>query len=62
MEEMAVTGIPDGIWEISDFRIADFRRIQELRILAFKRYQDHRRFLDLEREVVARRLGVTARS
>ena len=38
------------------------RRFQELRILAFKRYQDHRRFLALERDVVARRLGGEARS
>jgi predicted nucleotidyltransferase len=37
------------------------RKFQELRILAFKRYQDHRRFLDLEREVVARRLGAGTR-
>lgn len=33
------------------------RLFQELKILAFKRYQDHRRFLALEREVVARRLN-----
>ncbi len=38
------------------------RRFQELKILAFKRFQDHRRFLALEREVVARRLGGEARS
>jgi predicted nucleotidyltransferase len=29
-------------------------RLQELRIYAFKRYQDHRRFLDMEREYVRR--------
>jgi predicted nucleotidyltransferase len=37
------------------------RRFQELKIFAFKRYQDHRRFLALEREVVARRLSGEAR-
>ncbi len=30
------------------------RRLAELRIYAFKRYQDHRRFLDLERAHVSR--------
>jgi predicted nucleotidyltransferase len=38
------------------------RQFQELKILAFKRYQDHRRFLALEREVVARRLNGEART
>lgn len=33
------------------------RRLAELQIYAFKRYQDHRRFLALEREYVARALG-----
>src|SRR5512136_732965 len=33
------------------------RRLQELRIYAFKRYQDHRRYLALERRYVARRLA-----
>jgi predicted nucleotidyltransferase len=35
----------------------DPRRLQRLRIYAFRRYQDHRRFLDMERAFVARRLG-----
>lgn len=35
----------------------DPRRLQRLRIYAFKRYQDHRRFLAMERAYVARRLG-----
>jgi predicted nucleotidyltransferase len=30
------------------------RKLHELKILAFKRYQDHRRFLDLERSYVQR--------
>jgi len=33
------------------------RRLQELRIYAFKRYQDHRRYLALERRYVERRLA-----
>jgi predicted nucleotidyltransferase len=33
------------------------RRLQELRIYAFKRYQDHRRYLAQERRYVARRLA-----
>ncbi len=33
------------------------RRLAELRIYAFKRYQDHRRYLALEREYVDRTLG-----
>ena len=33
------------------------RRLAELRIYAFKRYQDHRRYLVLEREYVHRTLG-----
>jgi predicted nucleotidyltransferase len=32
------------------------RRLAELRMYAFKRYQDHRRFLSLEREYVQRTL------
>jgi hypothetical protein len=32
----------------------------ELRMYAFRRYQDHRRFLALEREYVARRLRALA--
>ena len=35
------------------------RRLAELRIYAFKRYQDHRRFLDMEREHVRRVLART---
>jgi predicted nucleotidyltransferase len=35
----------------------DPRRFQRLRIYAFKRYQDHRRYLALERQFVARRFG-----
>ena len=33
------------------------RRLAELKIYAFKRYQDHRRYLDLEREYVQRTLA-----
>jgi len=33
------------------------RRLAELKIYAFKRYQDHRRFLDMEREHVRRVLA-----
>ena len=33
------------------------RRLAELKIYAFKRYQDHRRYLALEREYVKRVLG-----
>jgi hypothetical protein len=33
------------------------RRLAELSIYAFKRYQDHRRYLTLEREYVDRTLG-----
>jgi predicted nucleotidyltransferase len=33
------------------------RRLAELQIYAFKRYQDHRRYLDLEREYVERTLA-----
>jgi uncharacterized protein len=33
------------------------RRLAELKIYAFKRYQDHRRYLSLEREYVHRTLG-----
>ncbi len=32
------------------------RRLQELKIYAFKRYQDHRKYLDLERRYVERSL------
>lgn len=35
----------------------DSRRFQRLKIYAFKRYQDHRPYLDMERAFVARRLG-----
>lgn len=36
--------------------------LQRLKLLAFKRYQDHRRYLDLERRFVARAVaGSTAR-
>ncbi len=34
------------------------RRLAELRMTAFRRYQDHRRFLDLERSYLRRFLGV----
>jgi predicted nucleotidyltransferase len=34
-------------------------RLQRLRIYAFKRYQDHKRYLDLERRFVERRLTRT---
>ncbi len=33
------------------------RLVQELRIYAFKRHQDHRKYFDLEREFVARLVG-----
>ena len=33
------------------------RQVQELRIYAFKRHQDHRKYFDLEREFVARLAG-----
>jgi predicted nucleotidyltransferase len=37
------------------------RLLQRLRLYAFKRYQDHRKYLDLERRFVARALhGLTA--
>lgn len=32
-------------------------RLHELRIYAFKRHQDHRKYLDLERDFVARAVG-----
>ncbi|MCL4846675.1 MAG: nucleotidyltransferase domain-containing protein [Acidobacteria bacterium] len=35
----------------------DPRRLNELRMYAFKRYQDHKRFLAMEREYVARVLA-----
>lgn len=34
------------------------RRLQQLKLLAFKRYQDHRKYLEMERRFVARSLGV----
>ncbi|MBI4263915.1 MAG: nucleotidyltransferase domain-containing protein [Acidobacteria bacterium] len=37
------------------------RRLYELRIYAFKRYQDHRRFLDMERDYVARTIASLTR-
>ena len=37
------------------------RRLHELKIYAFKRYQDHRRYLALEREWVAKALDTLAR-
>ena len=33
------------------------RRLQELRIYAFKRYQDHRKYFELERDFVTRALN-----
>jgi predicted nucleotidyltransferase len=36
----------------------DPRDLQRLKIYAFKRYQDHRRYLDLERRFVAKAVGV----
>jgi hypothetical protein len=33
------------------------RRFQEFRLYAFHRYQDYRRYLDLERDYVTRALG-----
>ena len=38
------------------------RRFAELKMYAFKRYQDHRRYLGLEREYVARTLRALAAS
>ncbi len=38
------------------------RRLQELRIYAFKRYQDHRKYLALERDFVRRSLTPTPAS
>ena len=38
------------------------RRLHELKIYAFKRYQDHRRYLALEREYVAKAIRSLARS
>lgn len=38
------------------------RKLHELKILAFKRYQDHRRFLDLERAYVRRMAAATRES
>ena len=37
------------------------RTLRELEIYAFKRYQDHRRFLAMEREYVARKAGALAK-
>ena len=37
------------------------RRLDELKLYAFKRYQDHRRYLDLERRFVAEALATTTR-
>lgn len=36
-------------------------RLHELKIYAFKRYQDHRRFLAMEREYVARKIHALGR-
>ena len=44
------------ITERPDLLYGSLRRLQELKIYAFKRYQDHRRYLALEREYVARKL------
>lgn len=38
------------------------RRLQEFRIYAFKRYQDHRKYFDLERDFVRRALNATTSS
>ena len=38
------------------------RRLQELRIYAFKRYQDHRKYFELERDFVRRALAPTPAS
>ena len=38
------------------------RRLHELKMYAFKRYQDHRRYLALEREYVAKAIRSLARS
>jgi predicted nucleotidyltransferase len=38
------------------------QKLHELKILAFKRYQDHRRFLDLERAYVRRMAAATRES
>jgi len=44
-------------WAAAGSWPASPRRLAELKIYAFKRYQDHRRFLDMEREHVRRVLA-----
>ena len=39
----------------------DPRALSELRIYAFKRYQDHRRFLAMERDYVRRKVAAASR-
>lgn len=41
-------------------RYGSLRRLHELKIYAFKRYQDHRRYLAMERDYVARKLHASA--
>jgi uncharacterized protein len=45
------------ITERCRLRYGSQRRLAELKIYAFKRYQDHRRYLPLERDYVQRTLG-----
>ena len=42
-------------------RYGSLRRLQELKMYAFKRYHDHRRYLAMERDYVARKLDAPAR-
>jgi len=46
------------VLERCELLFGDPTRLAELRCYAFRRYVDHRRFLDLEREWIRRRLGV----
>jgi len=47
------------VLEHCELLLGDSSRLAELRCLAFRRYVDHRRFLDMERDYVRRRLGVS---
>lgn len=47
----------DRMLRTSRLLFGDPRRLAELNIYAFKRYQDHKRFLALERDYVARVLA-----
>jgi predicted nucleotidyltransferase len=47
------------VLERCELLLGDPSRLAELRCLAFRRYVDHRRFLDMERDYLRRRLGVS---